>query len=71
MFIIRLFAIVVMSFAGMFSLTMMFLFALIVGFKDETFMFDFADAPILRWLFFFAATANAAIVLLYLLEWNC
>lgn len=67
----KIFALVVMCFASMFSLCMMFLFALIVGFKNETFMFDFADAPILRWLMFFASIANTAVVLLYLLEWNC
>lgn len=67
----KFFALVVMCFAGMFSLTMMILFGLIVGFKNEQFMFDFADAPFLRWLMFFAAIANAAIVLLYLMEWNC
>lgn len=67
----KLFALVVMCLAGMFSLTMMILFGLIVGFKNEQFMFDFADAPFLRWLMFFAAIANAAIVLLYLMEWNC
>lgn len=67
----KLFALGVMCFAGMFSLSMVFLFALIVGFKNETFMFDFADAPILRWLLFLASIANAAVVLLYLLEWNC
>ena len=67
----KLFALVVMCLAGMFSLTMLFLFALIVSFKNEHFMFDFADTPFLRWLMFFAAIANAAIVLLYLMEWNC
>lgn len=67
----KLFAIVVMCLAGMFSLAMLFLFALIVWFKNEQFMFDFADAPFIRWLMLFAAIANAAIVLLYLMEWNC
>ena len=67
----RIFALVVMCLAGMFSLSMMFLFALIVGFKNETFTFDFIDAPPLRLIMFFASIANAAVVLLYLLEWNC
>lgn len=68
---LKLFALVVMFLAGMFSLAMLFLFALIVEFKNEQFMFGFADTPFLRWLMFFAAIANAAIVLLYLMEWNC
>lgn len=66
----KIFALVVMCSAGMFSLCMMCLFALIVGFKNETFMLDFADAPILRWLMFFASISNTVVVLLYLLEWN-
>lgn len=68
---IKLFALVVLCLAGMFSLSMMLLFALVVGFKNETFTFDFIDAPVLRLLMFFASIANAAVVLLYLLEWNC
>lgn len=68
---LKLFALVVMCLAGMFSLTMLFLCALIVGFKNERFKFDSGDTPFLRWLMFFAAIANAAIVLLYLMEWNC
>lgn len=67
----KFFVLVVMCLAGMFSLTMLFLFALIAWFKNEQFMFDFADTPFLRWPMFFAAIANAAIVLLYLMEWNC
>lgn len=68
---IELFALVVMYLAGMFSLSMMFLFAFVVGSKNETFTFDFIDAPVLRLLMFFASIANAAVVLLYLFEWNC
>ena len=67
----RIFAVAVMCLAGMFSLSAVFLFALIVGLKHEAFMLDFAGAPFLRWLMFFASIANAAIVLLYLFEWNC
>lgn len=67
----KLFALIVMCLAVAFSLIMMCSFTYIVWYKAETFMFDFSKAPNFRVFMFFASTANAVIVLLYLLEWNC
>ena len=68
---LKLFALIVMCLAAAFSLIMVCSFTYIFWYKDETFMFDFFNAPYFRVFMFFASIANAAIVLLYLLEWNC
>ena len=48
------------------------LWALVLGRNDRKVTFCFGRSlSMFNILMFFAATANAAIVLLYLLEWNC
>lgn len=67
----RLFAVIVLVMAGAFSLAMVVVFSFVLAERHRPINLA-ADASVFaRLLMFFAAIANAAIVLLYLLEWNC
>lgn len=66
----RLFAVIVLVLAGAFSLTMVVVFSYVLAEQHRSISFAGAST-FARLLMFFAAIANAAIVLLYLFEWNC
>ena len=67
----KLFAVIVLVSAGAFSITMLVVFSFSLAAKDKSITFTGTSSTFARLLMFFAAVANAAIVLLYLLEWNC
>lgn len=68
----KLFSLLVMGFAAMSALCNVIICAVVVGLNEEDATICFGRSRSLFNIFmFFAAIANAAIVLLYLLEWNC
>ena len=67
---LRLFTVIVLVLAGSFSLTMVVMFSFVLAERHWTISFA-SITPFARFLMFIAAIANAAIVLLYLIEWNC
>ena len=67
---LRLFTVIVLVLAGSFSLTMVVMFSFVLAERHWTISFA-GISPFARFLMFIAAIANAAIVLLYLFEWNC
>lgn len=61
---VRLFAVIVLLLAGLFSVAMLGAFSVVLA--------DRSNATVgFRLLMFLAAASNVAVVLLYLLEWNC
>lgn len=66
----KLFAVIVLVLAGAFSLTMVVVFSFVLAERHRCIYFS-GGLTFARFLIFIAAIANAAIVLLYLLEWNC
>ncbi len=66
----KLFAVIVLVLAGAFSLTMVVVFSFVLAERHRRIYFS-GGSTFARFLIFIAAIANAAIVLLYLLEWNC
>ena len=61
---LRLLAVIVLLLAGSFSVVMLGAFSVILA--------DRGKATVgFRLLMFLAAVSNAAVVLLYLIEWNC
>lgn len=68
----KLISLVVMWFAALSALCDVVLWVFVIGCndKDVTICLGRSVSPF-NILMFFAAIANAAIVLLYLVEWNC
>lgn len=60
----RLFAVIVLLLAGLFSVVMLGTFSVVLAVRGKA-------TVGFRLLMFLAAVSNAAVVLLYLLEWNC
>lgn len=68
----KLISLVVMWLAAMSALCSVFLWAVVVGCNDKDVMLCFGrSVSLFNIIMLLAAIANAAIVLLYLLEWNC
>lgn len=68
----KLFAVIVLVLAGAFSLSMMAVFSCALGGKSVVDTLNSSCSGFgARLLMFFASAANVAIVLLYLIEWNC
>lgn len=67
----KLFAVIVLVLAGAFSVAMLVVFSFILGAKDKSITFTGRLSTFARLIMFLASVANAAIVLLYLHEWNC
>lgn len=68
----KLISLVVMWLAAMSALCSVVLWAVVVGCNDKDVMLCFGrSVSPFNIIMFLAAIANAAIVLLYLLEWNC
>lgn len=66
-----LFTLIVLALAGGFSLTMIVVFSFVLAERHRPIYFADGMSTFVRFLMFIAAIANAAIVLLYLFEWNC
>lgn len=67
----KLIALLVLWFAATSALCNLVLWAFVVGINDKDVKFCFGrSTSMFNILMFFAAIANAAVVLLYLLEWN-
>lgn len=67
----KLFALIVLVLAGSFSIMMLVVFSIVLAARDRTITVTDQLSMPARLLMFFAAISNAAIVLLYLMEWNC
>lgn len=67
----KLFAVVVLVLAGAFSIAMLVMASFVVANMNKSVIITGNPSVFARLLMFFAASANAAVVLLYLLEWNC
>lgn len=68
----KLMALLVMWLAAMSALCNVVLWAVVVGLNDRDVKLCFGrSVSLFNITMFLAAIANAAIVLLYLLEWNC
>ena len=68
----KLISLLIMWFADMSALCNLVLWAVVVGRNDKDVTVYFGrSVSMFNILMLFAATANGAIVLLYLLEWNC
>ena len=68
---LKLFSVIVLVLAGAFSLTMVVVFSVILAERHRHINFASGTTTFGKFIMFIAAIANAAIVLLYLLEWNC
>ena len=68
---LRLFTLIVLILAGAFSLAMVVVFSFVLAERHRPIYFADGTSAFARFLMFIAAIANAAIVLLYLFEWNC
>lgn len=68
---LRLFTLIVLILAGAFSLAMVVVFSFVLAERHRPIYFADGMSAFARFLMFIAAIANAAIVLLYLFEWNC
>lgn len=68
---LRLFTLIVLILAGAFSLAMVVVFSFVLAERHRPIYFADGMSTFARFLMFIAAIANAAIVLLYLFEWNC
>lgn len=67
----KLIALLVLWLAATFALSNLVLWAFVVWINDKNVKFCFGcSISVFNILMFFAAIANAAVVLLYLLEWN-
>lgn len=67
----KLIALLVLWLAAASALCNLVLWAFVVGINDKDVTFCFGcSISVFNILMFFAAIANAAVVLLYLLEWN-
>lgn len=68
----KLISLLVMGLAAVSALCNVVLWAFVVGFKDKDVMLCFGrSVSLFNITMLLAAIANAAVVLLYLLEWNC
>lgn len=68
----KLISLLVMWFAAMSALCDVVLWAFVIGSNDNDVMLCLGrSVSPFNILMFFAAIANVAIVLLYMLEWNC
>ena len=67
----KLFSVIVLVLAGAFSLTMVVMFSFVLAERHRPIYFADGMSAFARFLMFIASIANAAIVLLYLFEWNC
>lgn len=67
----KLFALIVLVLAGSFSVMMLVVFSIVLAARGRTITVTDQLSTSARLLMFLAAIANAAIVLLYMLEWNC
>lgn len=68
----KLISLVVMWLAAMSALCSVVIWAVVVGCNDKDVTLCFGrSVSLFNITMFLAAIANAAIVLLYLLEWNC
>lgn len=68
----KLIALLVLWFAAASALCNLVLWVFVLGINSKNVTFCFGrSVSVFNILMFFAAIANAAIVLLYLLEWNC
>ena len=67
----KFFAVIILVLAGAFSLALLVASSFILGVKDKSITFTGRLSTFARLLMFLASAANAAVVLLYLLEWNC
>lgn len=66
----KIFALIVLGLAGAFSLAMLVVFAFFFAERKKFITYSGNISASIRMLMFFASIANAAVVLLYLLEWN-
>ena len=66
----KLFALIVLVLAGAFSLAMVVVFSFVLAERYRPIVFAEGISTFARLLMFLAAISNAAIVLLYLFEWN-
>lgn len=67
----KLFAVIVLVLAGAFSLAMVVVFSFVLYERYRPIVFADGISIFVRLIMFLAAISNAAIVLLYLFEWNC
>ena len=67
----KLFAVIVLVLAGAFSMAMVVVFSFVLAEQHRPIVFAEGISTFARLLMFIAAISNAAIVLLYLFEWNC
>lgn len=67
----KLFAVIVLVLAGAFSIAMLVVFSFVIANVNKSVTITGNPSTFARLIMFFAASANAAVVLLYLLQWNC
>lgn len=67
----KLFSVIVLVLAGAFSIAMLVMVSFVFANMNKSVTITGNPSVFARLLMFFAAIANAAVVLLYLLEWNC
>lgn len=67
----KLFSVIVLVLAGTFSIAMLVVVSFVFANMNKYVIITGNPSTFARLLMFFAAIANAAVVLLYLLEWNC
>lgn len=67
----KLFAVIVLILAGAFSIAMLVVASFVFANMNKSVTITGNPSAFVRLLMFFGAIANAAVVLLYLLEWNC
>lgn len=68
----KLISLLIMGLAFTSAISNLVLWAVVLGWNDKNVTFCFGrSVSMFNILMFFAAIANAAIVLLYLHEWNC
>ena len=65
------FAVIALVLAGLFSMAMLAVFSFVLANVNKSVTVTGNPSTFARLLMFFAASANAAVVLLYLLEWSC
>ena len=64
------FAVIALVLAGLFSMAMLAVFSFVLANVNKSVTVTGNPSTFARLLMFFAASANAAVVLLYLLEWS-
>lgn len=69
--LMKLFSVIVLVLAGAFSIAMLAMASFVFANTHKYVTITGNPSTFARLLMFFAATANAAVVLLYLFEWNC